>query len=233
MDNIKEVINGRGLRYNIGKVKFTHIPAEIRQHLFMLRYELPFSQVPMSSLISLANHYDFAQTVKYPNSDFNGLNIVPNWSKGQWINEMYLSSAYRHLYAYNAGEINDSDLGSHHIISVAWNLASIYHQLSNPELYKQFDDRFWKYFRSNGKPEAPTSVSSTDWLDFLNELLPYIEMTESPSLDLIIVGIGICLWIVYVDRFNVYDTSKLLDIDMKFEPVLVNKDYGKANTAKG
>lgn len=37
----------------------------------------------------------------------------------------YLDACYRHLYAYNKGELLDSDSGQQHLIHAAWNLLAL------------------------------------------------------------------------------------------------------------
>lgn len=231
---LKERINGTGLRYNSGKVKFHLIPAQVRQELFKFKQWFLYEKVSLQGLVALANHYDIAQNIvaKYPNEELNGHKIVHNWSKGQNLVGMYLASANRHFYSYLFGEMYDEDLGSHHMIPVAWNLIAFYHQVVNPEYYSDLDDRYWKYFNSI-IPSYEDIYDREGIIKYLEQLLPFLESCENIEnyLDHIIVGIGFCLDIYELDGIenSLFNYEKL---NLMIDETKVNREYGTANTAK-
>lgn len=231
---LKEKINGTGLRYNSGKTKFHLIPAQIRAELFKLQQYSIDGVISIKGLIALANHYDMAQNIraKYPTEELNGHKILYNWTKGQNLVGMYLASANRHLYAYIYGEIFDGDLSSHHLIAVAWNLIAFYHQIMNPEYYKEFDDRYWCNFKFN-VPAKYDIYDKENAIHYLTTLLPYLESCiedTSSVLEDIILGILLCLDIYELDMYEL--EGEKFKLDMTIDETLNTKDYGTANTAK-
>ena len=62
--------------------------------------------------------------------------------------------------AYNAGEINDPDFGTHHLISVAWGAAALYHFFFYYPKYEKFDDRKWVGFELEERNDISKSITS-------------------------------------------------------------------------
>ena len=63
-----------------------------------------------------------------------------NWQNGMSFSRCY-ASAQRHMLAFWAGEDNDAETGSPHVIAAAWNMAALDYYMADPALREKFDDR--------------------------------------------------------------------------------------------
>ncbi len=86
--------------------------------------------IPPEVLIALGQHYTIG-AIKYSRH---------NWRKGFSYSETY-GSLLRHLFAWWAGEKNDTDTGSHHLTAVIWNAVTLLYFEMFPCNYSKFDDR--------------------------------------------------------------------------------------------
>lgn len=135
-------IDGKSNRYNNNKIVYTNLPPCLLNELYSEEF---INELPFIGLNRLAEHYTLAGK-KYPNAEAQNGFTFPNWAKGQLFESFVIDSMYRHLMAYYNGEINDPDFGSHHMISVAWGAAALFHFFSFYEHYQIFDDRKWVGF---------------------------------------------------------------------------------------
>lgn len=63
-----------------------------------------------------------------------------NWQNGMSFSRCY-ASAQRHMLAFWAGENNDAETGSPHVIAAAWNMAALDFYMADATLREKFDDR--------------------------------------------------------------------------------------------
>lgn len=108
------MIDGKGDRKNTGKPSFKSIPPEF--------------------LLALAQHATLG-TIKYPDTDTG----QPNWTRGmKW--SIMIDCVFRHFLKWLMGERNDEELGTHHLIAVAWNVMCLFYYDTYFD-YKDLDDR--------------------------------------------------------------------------------------------
>ena len=95
-----------------------------------LRYDAKKSRVDLidpNFILALGEHYRLGAE-KYADR---------NWEKGMSWSRCY-GSALRHMAAFMAGEDNDPETGSPHVIAAAWNMAALYYYMTN---HRDKDDR--------------------------------------------------------------------------------------------
>ena len=87
-----------------------------------------FDLVPAKALWALAEHYGKG-AAKYGEDR--------NWERG-YLWSLNFASAQRHLWQWWAGEDDDAETGSSHLIAAMWHMAALYEfRTTHPEL----DDR--------------------------------------------------------------------------------------------
>lgn len=154
LTNILNVGTGSA-RFNSNKVRMSYIPAQTQAD-FLNYCEIKNLVVPVRGLVRLAEHFSLG-SAKYPDEKTERGHGFPNWAKGQLFEKMLIDSMLRHYYAWLAGESIDPDFGSHHLIAIAWGWSCLYHQFSNYDIYKQYDDRMWIGF--NQPKISPVEIS--------------------------------------------------------------------------
>ncbi len=216
MHSMTNEIDGNSARYNSDKVVYTNIPPVLLSRLFG---EDTFF-IPYRPLNKLAEHYTLA-AVKYPNADAGNNHSFPNWAKGQLFESFVIDSMYRHLMAYNSGELYDPDFGTHHLISVAWGAAALYQFFSYYDLYKSFDDRKWVGFDCSNS-------QSEEIMDYLT----YVQTSDD------IEGILTKLFSLFFSVLMLSEKDFAKDepisykVDAKRLEKIRNSDYGDKKTAK-
>lgn len=93
-----------------------------------------FDLVPGRPLRMLAEHYGRGAN-KYPR-----VADTDNWRLGFPFSSS-IAALQRHLNAYTTGEDYDPELGSHHLVAVAWHAFTLLEFISTPGFAERFDDR--------------------------------------------------------------------------------------------
>jgi hypothetical protein len=217
MHNMTQEIDGKSSRYNNNKIVYSNLPPALLRDMHD-----NVGMQPYFGLNKLAEHYTLA-AAKYPNASA-GNHSFPNWAKGQLFEAFVIDSMYRHLYAYFHGEYIDPDFGSHHLVSVAWGAAALYHFFSYYELYKEFDDRKWVGFTLEGYKDSDKLKSHHN---LLITLLTIVQTsTDIPS-------ILVALRDIFVEALHKvetdYPTATIkYTVDIERLNKIQNTDYGTA-----
>lgn len=217
MYSMTKEIDGNSARYNNNKVVYSNIPPVLLSRMF----NDGLSFIPYRPLNKLAEHFTLAE-IKYPNAEAGNGHTFPNWAKGQLFESFVIDSMYRHLMAYNSGEVNDPDFGTHHLISVAWGAAVLYHFFSHYDLYKEFDDRKWVGFTNFGS----RSESIMDYLTYVQ---------TSDNIEGILTQLYSLFFSVLMLSEKDFDNSEPISYKVDAERLekIRNTDYGQKKTASG
>lgn len=210
MHDMTQEIDGQSNRFNSNKNSYSNLTPALLNRLFM------YENIPYRALSMLAEHYTLA-AMKYPNAKA-GEHSFPNWAKGQLFESFVIDSMWRHLLAYNSGEKYDEDFGSHHLVSVAWGAAALFHFFSNYELYQKFDDRKWVGFNvpsGKGIQQLLLEIQTTT----------YVPFGISTSFELFFGAL------LEVEKELGDDVKISYKIDEKRLERIKNTNYGNAKTA--